>query len=50
MKICVDENIPLITVLELKKLGHDVLDIRNTEDRGISDVLLWKKVQRMKGC
>lgn len=46
MKICVDENIPLITVLELKKLGHDVLDIRGTEDRGISDDLLWEKIQK----
>lgn len=45
MKICVDENIPLITVLELRKLGHDVLDIRGTDDRGISDDLLWEKVQ-----
>jgi predicted nuclease of predicted toxin-antitoxin system len=46
MKICVDENIPLITVLELQKLGHDVLDIRGTENRGISDDLLWEKVQK----
>jgi predicted nuclease of predicted toxin-antitoxin system len=45
MKICVDENIPLVTVLELRKLGHDVLDVRGTEDRGISDDLLWEKVQ-----
>ena len=34
MKICVDENIPLITVVELRSLGHDVLDIRGTDDRG----------------
>lgn len=45
MKICVDENIPLVTVLELRNLGHDVLDIRGTEYRGISDDLLWEKVQ-----
>ncbi len=45
MKICVDENIPLITVAELRSLGHDVLDIRGTDEQGISDEILWKKVQ-----
>lgn len=45
MKICVDENIPLITVRELKNLGHDVLDIRGTTEQGMSDELLWAKVQ-----
>ncbi len=48
MNICVDENIPLITVVELRKLGHDVLDIRGTDDQGISDDLLWEKVQKEK--
>jgi predicted nuclease of predicted toxin-antitoxin system len=46
MKRCVDENIPLITLSELRKLGHDVLDIRGTDDQGISDELLWQRVQR----
>lgn len=45
MNICVDENIPIITVQELRNLGHDVLDIRGTTDQGISDELLWAKVQ-----
>jgi hypothetical protein len=27
MKILVDENIPSITVQELKRLGHETLDI-----------------------
>jgi predicted nuclease of predicted toxin-antitoxin system len=48
MKLCVDENIPLITVDELGKLGHDVLDIRGTGDQGISDDVLWEKAQREK--
>ena len=48
MKICVDENIPLVTVVELKKLGHDVLDVRGTSDQGVSDDLLWAKIQREK--
>ena len=46
MKICVDENIPLVTVRELRNLGHDVLDIRGTEEQGISDDVLWERVQK----
>ncbi|MDQ3688198.1 MAG: DUF5615 family PIN-like protein [Acidobacteriota bacterium] len=46
MKICVDENIPLVTVTELKNLGHDVLDIRGSIEQGLADDLLWEKVQR----
>ena len=46
MKICVDENIPLVTVTELRNLGHNVLDIRGTKDQGLPDDLLWEKVQR----
>jgi len=42
MKMCVDENIPLATVSELRTLQHDVLDIRKTPDQGISDDLLWE--------
>ena len=43
MKILVDENIPLLSVSELRRLGHDVSDIRGTNDKGMSDELLWKK-------
>ena len=46
MKICVDENIPLVSVAWLKESGHDVLDIRGTIEHGLTDELLWKKVQR----
>ena len=45
MKICADENIPNITVQELRLLGHDVLDIRGTVDQGIDDDILWARVQ-----
>ena len=45
MKICVDENIPTITVLALRELGHDVLDIRGTSEQGMRDELLWEKSQ-----
>jgi predicted nuclease of predicted toxin-antitoxin system len=46
MKICVDENIPLGTVSELRNLGHNVLDIRGTANQGIVDDLLWEMAQK----
>ncbi|MGH7597892.1 MAG: DUF5615 family PIN-like protein [bacterium] len=45
MKIIVDENIPLMTVEALRKLGHDVLDIRGTPDEGSPDDDLWSMSQ-----
>ncbi|MEK6406085.1 MAG: DUF5615 family PIN-like protein [Acidobacteriota bacterium] len=45
MKICVDENIAIVTVHELRRMGHDVLDIRGTVDQGMPDDLLWIRVQ-----
>ena len=45
MKILVDENIPNITVLELRAMGHDVLDIRGTERQGMFDDELWPLAQ-----
>ena len=45
MKIFVDENIPAMTVRELRNAGHDVADIRGTENEGMSDEDVWKKVQ-----
>ncbi len=46
MKIFVDENIPVMTVRELRKLGHDVMDIRGTDDEGITDEDMWGMVQK----
>jgi len=46
MKIFADENIPLMTVQALRDLGHDVLDIRGTADKGMTDDALWEMVQR----
>lgn len=48
MKIFVDENIPLMTVKELRAKGFDVRDIRGTSDHGITDEELWKIVQKEK--
>ncbi len=45
MKIFVDENIPLMTVRALRKMGHDVLDIRGTVDEGMTDDALWEMIQ-----
>ena len=47
MKICVDENIPLNTIGELRDLGHEVLDIRGTINQGISDDVLWPNAQKI---
>jgi predicted nuclease of predicted toxin-antitoxin system len=44
MDILVDENIPLMSVSQLRDMGHDVLDIRGTADEGLSDELLWNRV------
>ncbi len=44
MKIVVDENIPARTVRALRRLGHDVIDIRGTSDEGITDDALWGRV------
>jgi predicted nuclease of predicted toxin-antitoxin system len=48
MKIFVDENIPLITVKQLRSKGFDVTDIRGTTDQGIIDELLWRRAQKEK--
>ena len=45
MKILVDENIPNITVAELRAMGHDVLDIRGTGRQGMFDNDLWALAQ-----
>ena len=46
MKVCVDENVLLVSVQELRILNHDVLDIRGTNEQGLPDELLWEKAQR----
>ena len=43
MKVLVDENIPLMSVLELRQIGYDVLDIRGTSDEGASDEYLLNR-------
>ena len=45
MRILVDENIPRITVQELRALGHDVHDVRGSERQGIFDDELWSFAQ-----
>jgi predicted nuclease of predicted toxin-antitoxin system len=48
MRILVDENIPRLSIEQLREMGHDVLDIRGTPDEGMSDELLWTKAQQEK--
>ncbi|MBN1627932.1 MAG: DUF5615 family PIN-like protein [Deltaproteobacteria bacterium] len=48
MKIFADENIPLMTIMELRSKGFDVKDIRGTPDQGITDNELWRMAQREK--
>lgn len=48
MRILVDENIPLLSVNELRAFGHDVMDIRGTNLEGVGDEELWKIVQKEK--
>ena len=45
MKILLDENIPNITIRELRAMGHDVLDIRGTARQGMFDDELWPFAQ-----
>jgi len=48
MKIFVDENIPMMTVRELRERGFEVIDIRGTKDQGITDEAFWQKTQKEK--
>ncbi len=48
MKIFVDENIPLVTVKELILRKYEVIDIRGTDDQGISDEIIWQRAQDLK--
>ena len=43
MDILVDENIPLMTVMQLREMGNNVVDIRNTAEEGLADEALWNK-------
>lgn len=42
MRILVDENLPRMTVDELRRRGHDVKDVRGTSDQGAADSALWE--------
>jgi predicted nuclease of predicted toxin-antitoxin system len=48
MKIFVDENIPNLTVEELRQMGHDVMDIRGTDKEGLDDKGIWQIVEKQK--
>ncbi|MBI4411040.1 MAG: DUF5615 family PIN-like protein [Deltaproteobacteria bacterium] len=46
MKIFVDENIPSMTVKALQEINHDIIDIRETTHKGLSDEKIWEWVRR----
>lgn len=48
MNVCIDENIPRMTLDALRAAGHDVLDIRGTPDEGMEDAALWSLAQSQK--
>ncbi len=48
MRIFVDENIPAITVHTLREMGYDVLDIRGTNEEGMSDEEIWQDILKNK--
>jgi predicted nuclease of predicted toxin-antitoxin system len=45
VRIWVDENIPFRTVLELRGMGHDVTDLRESREVGADDDTLWTRSQ-----
>ena len=48
MKIFVDENIPRMTVSALREQGFEVIDIRGSEDQGLTDDAIWREAQKEK--
>ena len=46
MNILVDENIPMMTVAQLRQMRHDVLDILSTVDQGMADEAIWDKAAK----
>ncbi len=45
MKIFIDENIPKITVQEIRNKYPDTKDIRGTKNEGITDNRIWEIVK-----
>ena len=43
MKIVVDENIPKRTVDALRADGHEVADLRGTDEQGSDDLAVWQR-------
>jgi predicted nuclease of predicted toxin-antitoxin system len=48
VNILVDENIPTPTVTALRELGHFVIDVRESQDKGISDDRVWELAQQQR--
>lgn len=46
MRILADENIPLTTINELRRQGHDVRDMHKAGRKGLLDEEVWARAQR----
>jgi len=46
MRVLADENIPLMTINELRRQGHDIRDIHKAGQKGLLDAELWARAQR----
>ena len=45
MRILADENIPLMTISELRRQRYDVWDIHKAGQKGLLDVEVWARAQ-----
>ena len=43
MRVLADENIPLMTINELRRQGHDIRDIHKAGQKGLLDAELWAR-------
>ena len=49
MKFLVDENIPKASSLLLREFKHEVIDVRGTDEEGLSDSDIFQLAQNLSG-
>ena len=47
MRFLLDENFPKASVVMLQSAGHEVFDIRGTNEEGMEDDALFRKAQEL---
>jgi predicted nuclease of predicted toxin-antitoxin system len=45
MRVLTDENIPLMTIGELRRQRHDVRDVHKAGQKGLLDAEIWARAQ-----